>query len=59
MSQERKEEIMENLIKGQGRFSGLDMIMTKMERIYGENVKFEIESEEGVGTKIKISIPEV
>ena len=59
MSQERKKEIMENLIKGQGRFSGLAMIMTKMERIYGENVKFEIESEEGVGTKIKISIPEV
>lgn len=57
MGKKETAELVERLNLKKGRFSGLMMIYVKLEKIFGESAKFDIESEINKGTTIKISIP--
>ncbi len=57
MSKSKKEGLIKNLKEKNGRLSGLVMILMKLEKIYGNRVKFEIDSVEGEGTTMTFFIP--
>lgn len=57
MSKIKKDKLIKNLKEKKGRLSGLVMILMKLEKIYGDRVKFEIDTVEGQGTTMTFFIP--